>query len=73
MSRKIIKVLGFHTILTGSSLPKDGNCLMNASVHSHPYKWQIPQKEEKNLCVMPAGKKGKEEGREKEKEHKMKE
>lgn len=35
VSRIIITALGFHTILTGSSLPKDGNCLMNASVHSH--------------------------------------
>ena len=35
MSRIIITVLGFHTILTGSSLPEDDNCLINASVHSH--------------------------------------
>ena len=35
VSRKIIKVLGFHTILTGSSLPKDDSYLINASVHSH--------------------------------------
>ena len=48
-------------------------CMVGSGGYNLPYKWQIPQKEEKNLCVMPAGKKGKEEGREKEKEHKMKE